>query len=36
MFKTLKKSMWTSGFFVSKVLFLYQMFAKSFQFFCEL
>jgi hypothetical protein len=36
MFKAFKKSMWTSGFFVSKVLFPYQMFTKSFQFFCEL
>ncbi len=36
MFKALKKSTWTSGFFVSKVLFPYQMFTKSFQFFCEL
>jgi hypothetical protein len=36
MFKTLKKSMWTSGFFVSKVFFPYQMFVKLFQFFCEL
>jgi len=27
--------MWTSGFFVSKILFHYQMFIKLFQFFCE-
>jgi hypothetical protein len=31
MFKTLKKSMWTCGFFVSKVFFPNQMFTKSFQ-----
>jgi hypothetical protein len=31
MFKALKKNMWTSGFFVSKVLSPYQMFTKSFQ-----
>jgi len=36
MFKTLKKSMWIGGFSISKVLFLYQMFVKSFQFYCEL
>jgi len=35
MFKALKKTMWTSGFFVSKILFHYQMFTKLFQFFCE-
>jgi hypothetical protein len=28
MFKALKKSMWTSGFFVSTILFPYQMFTK--------
>ncbi len=36
MFKGLKKSMWTSGFFVLKIFFPYQMFTKLFQFFCEL
>jgi hypothetical protein len=36
MFKALKKSMGTSGFFVSKIFFPYQMFTKSSQFFCEL
>jgi hypothetical protein len=35
-FKTLKENMWASGFFVSKVFIPYQMFTKSFQFFCEL
>ncbi len=28
MFKSFKKSMWTSGFFVAKVIFPYQMFTK--------
>jgi hypothetical protein len=35
MFKALKKSMWTCDFFVWKFIFPYQMFTKSFQFFCE-
>jgi hypothetical protein len=36
MFKALKKSMWTNGFFVWIFFFLYQTFTKLFQFFCEL
>jgi hypothetical protein len=33
MIKTLKKTMWTSGFFVSKVFFPYQMFIVLIRFF---
>ncbi len=33
--KALEKSMWTNGFFVLKIYFIYQIF-KWFQFFCEL
>jgi hypothetical protein len=33
--ESIQKKMWIGGFFVSKVLFPYQMFTKSFQFFCE-
>ncbi len=36
MFKAFKKNIKTRGLFVSKVFVPYQMFTKSFQFFCEL
>ncbi len=36
MFKAFKKNMWINGFFVSKLFLPYQMFTKSFQFFCGL